>query len=208
MGRRSSVLQPFPDPQNIQGHQPVPVSNKRGHAVCWQCSRMGRKTPGGYQVETSYKCCVCDIPLCKVGCFAEFHWNTLVQFTSKSAAILLNCVAFRILIKKTPDILYSHWLWQNFFWLELKHVKTMIFFCICLSLFSCGHLVAGVTTFGNTCNYGNFAKSTVSLAMQWKVQGCMNMMYHCCNCNWHLPGIHVYANYCIGALHIYKDQGW
>ena len=72
-GRRSSPLVAAVDVANVGGHHPVRIQMKRGRAVCRQCSRAGRKTPAGYQVETSYRCITCDVPLCKVGCFAQFH---------------------------------------------------------------------------------------------------------------------------------------
>ena len=40
---------------------------------CRQCSVQGRRTARGYKKETQYKCKLCDIPLCKVHCFASFH---------------------------------------------------------------------------------------------------------------------------------------
>ena len=72
-GRRSSTLVAAVDVANVGGHHPVRIQTKRGRAVCRQCSRAGRKNPAGYQVETSYRCVTCDMPLCKVGCFAQFH---------------------------------------------------------------------------------------------------------------------------------------
>ena len=73
-GRRSrDVLGEAFDQENINGHKLVPVDNKRRKAVCRQCSRENRKTPKGYQVETSVKCSVCDVALCRVGCFLEYH---------------------------------------------------------------------------------------------------------------------------------------
>ena len=72
-GRRSATLIAAVDPDNVEGHHPVRIQSKRGRAVCRQCSQAGRKTHAGYQIETCYKCSVCDIALCKVRCFAECH---------------------------------------------------------------------------------------------------------------------------------------
>ena len=40
---------------------------------CVNCKKAGRKTPKGHPVESSFKCLQCDVTLCKVGCFQEYH---------------------------------------------------------------------------------------------------------------------------------------
>ena len=40
---------------------------------CVNCKRAGKKTPKGDAVESSFKCLQCDVTLCKVGCFQEYH---------------------------------------------------------------------------------------------------------------------------------------
>ena len=72
-GRRSRDVLGEIHPDNLAGHKLVPVETKRGKATCRQCSKMGRKTNKGYRVETTTKCRVCDVALCRVGCFNEFH---------------------------------------------------------------------------------------------------------------------------------------
>ena len=74
VGRRSNqILGEVFDVENINGHKLVPVENKRRKAVYRQCSKENRKTPKGYQVKTSTKCCVCDVALCRVGCVRDYH---------------------------------------------------------------------------------------------------------------------------------------
>ena len=74
-GRKSRTLQAVNVADNVVNHRPVVIETARGKAVCRKCSREGRKTAGGYQVTTSAKCNICDIPLCKVGCFQQYHDN-------------------------------------------------------------------------------------------------------------------------------------
>ena len=59
-----------------------PVSSVAGHAlvriqgrtrICRQCSRFGRLTPKGRKRETAYMCKTCSLPLCREGCFRDFH---------------------------------------------------------------------------------------------------------------------------------------
>ena len=40
---------------------------------CVNCKKAGRKTAKGCPVESSFKCIQCDVTLCKVGCFQEYH---------------------------------------------------------------------------------------------------------------------------------------
>ena len=45
-----------------------------GHAkVCALCTEKKKKAPSGKGKQTTYKCKQCDLPLCRVGCFLEYH---------------------------------------------------------------------------------------------------------------------------------------
>ena len=47
--------------------------------VCALCSEKKKKTPSGRGKETKYKCKQCDLPLCRVGCFLEYHQQRNVE---------------------------------------------------------------------------------------------------------------------------------
>ena len=47
--------------------------------VCALCSEKKKKTPSGRGKQTKYKCKQCDIPLCRVGCFLEYHQQRNVE---------------------------------------------------------------------------------------------------------------------------------
>ncbi|KAJ8307793.1 hypothetical protein KUTeg_014658 [Tegillarca granosa] len=70
-GRRSKNLNVEVAAATLGAHKAVHVEGRK--KVCRQCSKEGRRTPKGRFIETMFKCFLCDIPLCKVGCFAEFH---------------------------------------------------------------------------------------------------------------------------------------
>ena len=40
--------------------------------VCVYCKTVGKKTSGGYSVETTFQCLQCSVALCKT-CFHEYH---------------------------------------------------------------------------------------------------------------------------------------
>jgi hypothetical protein len=41
--------------------------------VCALCIVKKKKAPSGRGKQTTYKCKQCDLPLCHVGCFLEYH---------------------------------------------------------------------------------------------------------------------------------------
>ena len=41
--------------------------------VCALCTEKKKKAPSGKSKQTTYKCKQCDLPLCCVGCFLEYH---------------------------------------------------------------------------------------------------------------------------------------
>ena len=55
---------------NVNRHFSVHIEGRK--KVCVQCKRVGRKTPKGRSVETSFQCLQCNVPLCKT-CFNAFH---------------------------------------------------------------------------------------------------------------------------------------
>ena len=55
----------------VSGHNLVKRAGRTRQ--CRQCLVKGRRTPRGYKRETSYKCHICDVSLCKFPCFLEFH---------------------------------------------------------------------------------------------------------------------------------------
>ena len=55
---------------NVNRHFSVHIEGRK--KVCVHCYRVGRKTPKGRSVETSFQCLQCSVPLCKT-CFNAFH---------------------------------------------------------------------------------------------------------------------------------------
>jgi len=50
------------------------LQNLLGRAnLCDLCIGKKKKSPSGKGKQTTYKCKQCDIPLCRVGCFLEYH---------------------------------------------------------------------------------------------------------------------------------------
>ena len=47
--------------------------------LCALCREKKKKTPSGRGKETKYKCQQCDLPLCRVGCFLEYHQQRNVE---------------------------------------------------------------------------------------------------------------------------------
>ena len=64
---------PAVEAQNVRDHFSIKIVGRKKE--CVQCKRAGRKTPKGYAKETRDKCAQCDVPLCKLVCFAEYHYN-------------------------------------------------------------------------------------------------------------------------------------
>ena len=73
---------------NVRAARPVLAEVNLGHHVmvriagrkrtCVRCSAHKIRTPSGGPVETSFKCGVCDIPLCRSnGCFIRYHQEHL-----------------------------------------------------------------------------------------------------------------------------------
>jgi hypothetical protein len=51
-----------------------------GHAkVCALCTEKKKKAPSGRGKQTTYKCKQCDLPLCHMGCFLEYHEQRNVE---------------------------------------------------------------------------------------------------------------------------------
>jgi hypothetical protein len=47
--------------------------------VCALGIEKKKKAPSGRGKQTKYKCKQCDLPLCRVGCFLEYHQQRNVQ---------------------------------------------------------------------------------------------------------------------------------
>ena len=47
--------------------------------VCALCIDKKKKAPSGRGKQTTYKCKQCDLPLCCVGCFLEYHKQRNVE---------------------------------------------------------------------------------------------------------------------------------
>ncbi|XP_033758852.1 piggyBac transposable element-derived protein 4-like [Pecten maximus] len=56
---------------DISHHKLVRIEGRK--RVCRECVKQGRKTPKGRAVETSFMCQFCTVPLCRVGCFTDYH---------------------------------------------------------------------------------------------------------------------------------------
>ena len=55
---------------HLPGHELVKAEKKLS---CKNCSQLGKKTPAGRYVQTTFKCNMCNVHLCKDGCLVEFH---------------------------------------------------------------------------------------------------------------------------------------
>lgn len=60
-----------------QQHSLVKIVGRK--KVCAYCSSKKRKTPAGRSIETSWKCIGCDLPLCKLGCYLQYHQENGVE---------------------------------------------------------------------------------------------------------------------------------
>lgn len=47
--------------------------------TCIECSASKRRTPSGRGIQTAYKCKQCNAPLCRTGCFLDYHNKRNVQ---------------------------------------------------------------------------------------------------------------------------------
>ncbi|XP_069752086.1 piggyBac transposable element-derived protein 4-like [Narcine bancroftii] len=56
---------------NPSAHNMVKIEGRK--KVCRECSRWKRKTVSGRSVETSFKCEFCQVPLCRISCFKDYH---------------------------------------------------------------------------------------------------------------------------------------
>ena len=56
-----------------------PGKKKKTVTIMASTSRASRKTPPARGKETKYKCKQCDFPLCRVGCFLEYHQQRNVE---------------------------------------------------------------------------------------------------------------------------------
>ena len=71
VGRKSKqVINEEIHPDTLPHHKVVKIEGRK--KVCRMCSASGRKTVKGYQIQTSYQCSFCNVPLCK-GCFGQYH---------------------------------------------------------------------------------------------------------------------------------------
>ena len=56
---------------NLQAHDLVRLDGRK--RVCRNCSEVGRTTPAGRKIETSFACRTCHVPLCQSGCLVQYH---------------------------------------------------------------------------------------------------------------------------------------
>ncbi|XP_072342411.1 piggyBac transposable element-derived protein 4-like isoform X1 [Scyliorhinus torazame] len=56
---------------NPNAHNVVKIDGRK--KVCRECSKHKRKTESGRSVETSFKCEFCEVPLCRISCFKNYH---------------------------------------------------------------------------------------------------------------------------------------
>ena len=68
-GRRG-VEAPVIEPSHLAGHDLVKIAKK---LVCRNCSQLGRKTPQGRGISSTWSCRTCKVALCKDGCLVEYH---------------------------------------------------------------------------------------------------------------------------------------
>lgn len=57
--------------ENMSGHRCVRMPNRK--KKCVHCDQKGRRTQTGRKFETVYGCNLCNIHLCRDGCFTSFH---------------------------------------------------------------------------------------------------------------------------------------
>ena len=67
---RKVVDAPVIEAGNLAGHDLVKSAKK---LVCRNCSQLGKATPQGRGVATTWKCRACDVPLCRSGCLVAYH---------------------------------------------------------------------------------------------------------------------------------------
>ena len=68
---RKRPVNQVPAEEPRRDHQAVRLEGRKKECVL--CKSSGRKTPKGYPIETKNKCQQCNVALCKVQCFAEYH---------------------------------------------------------------------------------------------------------------------------------------
>ena len=68
-GRRG-VEAPVIEPSHLAGHDLVKMAKK---LVCRNCSQLGRKTPQGCGISSTWSCRTCKVALCRDGCQVEYH---------------------------------------------------------------------------------------------------------------------------------------
>ena len=71
--RKQTIEQVVVAEANLGVHKLVKLEGRKK-----VCSARKRKTPAGRGVETSFQYCSCSVPLCKKGCFAEFHREHMI----------------------------------------------------------------------------------------------------------------------------------
>ena len=74
-GRKRSLPIGTAFPNLFHSLQKVPGRAK----VCALCIEKKKNAPSGRGKQTTYKCKQCDLPLCRVGCFLEYHEQRNVE---------------------------------------------------------------------------------------------------------------------------------
>ena len=74
-GKRTREAPPM-ELSHLPGHELITSGRK---LVCRNCSQLGRKTPTGRGIRTSYMCKPCDVALCIGGCLIEYHTRHVVM---------------------------------------------------------------------------------------------------------------------------------
>ena len=61
---------PVVEESQLAGHDLIKAEKK---LACRNCTQTGRRTPAGRCVQSTFKCRICNVNLCKDGCLLEYH---------------------------------------------------------------------------------------------------------------------------------------
>lgn len=82
--RTKATPEPTVAMDTIRHHKLIKIEGRK--KVCRMRVKVGRKTTKGWQVETSYQCCFCKVPLCHHNndCFRDYHSQVSVVSVTPS----------------------------------------------------------------------------------------------------------------------------
>lgn len=75
LGRKRSLPLSTLSPKNL--HKITKITGRK--KVCAYCASVGRKAASGRGIQTTWQCDKCSLPLCRVGCFLQYHQERGVE---------------------------------------------------------------------------------------------------------------------------------